>query len=248
MLNYLKAEGFKLCRRKYPYVFTAALWLCELLLLVPVWMINRETGHNEFSGMVNILSMLVILGLFAVVIISDMVFSDQYKHNTLKNEVSYGLSRSRIYLGKLCAAILTAVVLAVLIVGFYLALSWLLMPHGADTAVAMEGLGWTLLKAFPLWLGAAGVTMACYLNIRSNVAATFAAVGIIAVAPLMLKGFSLVTGTELLYRLSAFFLLTPFQGAIGRAGNTGFMWLIGMAWLIGSTVVGLLLFRRKEIS
>lgn len=248
MLNYLKAEGFKLCRRKYPYVFTAALWLCELLVLIPVWMVNQQSRRNEFSNMISILGMTVILGLFAVVIISDMVFSDQYKHNTLKNEVSYGLSRSRIYLGKLCAAILAAVVLAVLIIGFYLALSWILMPHGADTAAAMENMGLLLLKALPLWLGAAGVTIACYLNIRSNVAATFAAVGFIAVAPLLLKGIGLVTETELPYRLSNFFLLTPFQGAINLSGNTGLMWLIGMGWLIGSIVVGLLLFQRKEIN
>ena len=45
-------------------------------------------------------------------------------------------------------------------------------------------------------------------------------------------------------------LTTPFDRLI--AGNTdgliAYAWVLGLAWLVGSTVVGLLTFRKREIS
>ena len=38
-----------------------------------------------------------------------MIFSDEYKHQTLKNTVSYGISRVKIYLGKLISGLMAGV-------------------------------------------------------------------------------------------------------------------------------------------
>ena len=37
------------------------------------------------------------VGLYLVAVGGDAVFSEQYKYNTLKNEVSYGLTRVQVY-------------------------------------------------------------------------------------------------------------------------------------------------------
>ena len=63
-----------------------------------------------FQNTAQMVALILSVGLYATLLTGDIVFSDQYKNNTLKNEVSYGVPRVRIYLGKLIVAILVAIV------------------------------------------------------------------------------------------------------------------------------------------
>lgn len=49
------------------------------------------------------------MGYYLTMIVADMIFSDEYKHQTLKNTVSYGISRVKIYLGKLISGLMAGV-------------------------------------------------------------------------------------------------------------------------------------------
>ena len=250
MLNYLKAECFKVSRRKYPYLFLLFILLGEALILFTFWMVNTSTAHNNFDNTVLVLMVTMPIGLYLAVVVCDMVFSDQYKHNTLKNEVSFGISRTKLYMGKLIASVVVALVMLAAIMGFYLLGSLLCMPPGDNTALTMAGLGVSLLASLPLWLGAVGLTIALFFNIRSNVGAAFAAVGVIGFLPGALKMASLLKGYEIFLTIRSVCLLAPFDNLNTMVEANGLIgaWLIGMGWLIGSTVIGLLFFQRKEIS
>jgi ABC-2 type transport system permease protein len=250
MLNYLKAECFKVSRRKYPYLFLLFILLGEALILFTFWMVNTSTAHNNFDNTVLVLMVAMPIGLYLAVVVCDMVFSDQYKHNTLKNEVSFGISRTKLYMGKLIASVVVALVMLAAIMGFYLLGSLLCMPPGDNTALTMAGLGVSLLASLPLWLGAVGLTIALFFNIRSNVGAAFAAVGVIGFLPGALKMAALLTGNEIFLTIRSVCLLAPFDNLNTMVEANGLIgaWLIGMGWLIGSTVIGLLFFQRKEIS
>ena len=48
-----------------------------------------------------------------------MIFSEQYKYHTLKNEVSFGIPRTRIYLSRWAAVFLVMLLLYAVLVAVY---------------------------------------------------------------------------------------------------------------------------------
>lgn len=139
MLKYMNAEFYKVTHRVYPAGFLGVI-LGGIALIMVLLRQNAGPGAS-FDFMVGALCMALSVGLYLVVITCDMVFSDQYKYNTLKNEVAYGLPRARIYLGKLAATAIVSVVLCAVILAFYLLLARLLFPLGAATGETMTALG-----------------------------------------------------------------------------------------------------------
>lgn len=251
MLRYLRAEVYKAARRKYPYGFLLAMFLCEGLL-VAGWAFTNANGNDVgFSTGAGTLAMLLQVGLYSTLLIGDIVFSEQYKFSTLKNEVSYGIPRSRIYLGKLAVECLTALVLCTLVIGFYLGLCWVFLPHDpAADAQTLRAVGYCLLVSLPLWLGALGLVNLLFFQIKNSTVASFAVVGIfLGAAPLLQLLGALVH--PVFTALYSVMLTPPMDLAprmVGDMALLGRAWAIGAGWFAACTLIGLVLFRDKEIS
>lgn len=263
MVNYINAECYKAFRRKYFYIF-----LVSVLGLVAAFMLLlrveglRQTQTSEgmvmiqqvtVSELLGILSMALSTGLYFLLIAADVVFSDQYKYNTLKNEVSYGLPRFRIYMGKLVSSAVVAVALCALLIGGYLALSCIFFPVRDEMiGESLRTFGMWLAVAFPLWMGGLGLFMFLQFTLK-NTAATIAYVMIVG---FLGSGFmdllvvfmpSLEHVADIVRTIS---LNTPFAllGEQDPKELMGYAWALGTAWLSISTTAGFLCFRKKEIS
>ena len=94
MRNYLAAECYKTFRRKYFYIILAVCLGLEAVLLWGYWTTWKWGNSNvDFYSTAIMVPFMLSIGLYATIVTGDIVFSEQYKNNTLKNEVSYGLSR-----------------------------------------------------------------------------------------------------------------------------------------------------------
>lgn len=263
MAKYLNAECYKAFRRKYFYIFLAvilALAAAFMVLLRVEGLHETQTAEGmivvqkvSVSELLGILSMALSTGLYFCLIAVDMVFSEQYKYNTLKNEVSYGLSRVRIYLGKLLSSILVAVVLCAALVGGYLLLSFALFPAGEGLEASLRTFGLCLAVAFPLWLGGLGFFTMLQFLLRGSTGSTVVYVMVIG---LLGSGFltlmsvfipALEALNDLVVTIS---LSTPFNLMRRQAPESlmGYAWLLGAGWLAASTLVGLVGFSKKEIN
>lgn len=252
MLNYIKAELYKLTHRAYPYGFLAIVLALEGVMVgVMCWSNSHVDGYLPFSDAISILAPLLTMGLYLPLILGDMVFSDQYKHNTLKNEVSFGLPRTQIYLGKLITVILNSIVLSAIMVTFYVALAALLLPMDQSAAAAMQMLGYCLAFSFPLWLGAVGVSMFFFFLVRNSTVASMAFVLPMLVLPQMLQIAMLSARlrplAEALYRI---LLSTPFSVLNGNLNGELmiYAWAVGLGWFAVSTLVGVVAFRKREMN
>ena len=250
MRNYLAAECYKTFHRKYFYIDLIVCLVLECVLLGLYWLTMSWGNPNvTFSSTAVLVPFILSVGLYAPLITGDIVFSDQYKHNTLKNEVSYGLPRVRIYLGKLAVAALISVLAALLMLALYLGGCWLLFPHEVTDGQTWQLIGYCLAGAFPLWLASLGVVNACYFLIHSNTIAAFAGVGIIGVLPSVLQALGLLLHPvfEVIRQFMPNVMVDSLANMAFQWNYVGLCWLSGLVWFAAATAIGLLAFRRKEI-
>ncbi len=259
MLNYMRAELYKLFHRKYFWGTIVVFFVLEALLLSGYVFTNAHGNNIIFSDAVMEICLMLPLGSYFTLIAGEIGFAGQYKNSTLKNEVSFGLSRSRIYLGKLFAQLMAALITCFLVVAFYAAACRLLLPSTGDDIQALVKVGKCLLAALPIWLGMQALVCACFFLIRSEIGASALALGLYAGLPVGLKIIGLLMSPRpvgiwilkiVLWLPSSVLegLSNPANLAAEPLTYFGIPWLVGGVWFLGSTIVGLAGFQNKEIN
>ena len=251
MGKYIRAECYKaLHRGTYARTLRALILGGEalLLLLLKTASFSNATTYEQT---VSVLPLSLTVGLYLVLAVCDWVFSDQYKQNTLKNEVAYGLPRGRIYFGKLLSAVMPAVVLCAVIIGFYLGVGAVMFPTGEAAAVVEQllRLGQSLAVALPVWLGALGYAMMLFFVMKGA-----ATVAVVYVLTLSLDGILDLMRLFLpkLDALCAFLqrclIGAPMDSIVHGTYDVVYAWTVGLAWLCVSAVIGAICFQKREIS
>ena len=242
MLNYLSAELWRMTRRRLDLI-----WCAAYLLLVGVVALSWTGAplHQTMEGFRDFL----VIGLYLGYPLAALADGEARRLGTLRNEVSYGLSRGRIYLGKLLVSTGIAVLAAVVMMGFYLGLCWVLFPHTELDGMAWQLIGYCLAGAFPLWLAAQAMVNTCYFLVRGTNIAAFTAAGLLAVLPAILQAFGILfhPAFEVLRQFMPGVMLENLKNMAFQWNYVGLCWAAGLAWLAAATAVGLLAFRRKEI-
>lgn len=255
MLNYLHAELYKVLRRKYTWITLVVVMAMEALLVAGWVFTNVNGNHVTFGTGAGVLTMLLTMGLYATILTADMIFAGQYKYSTMKNEVSFGIPRARIYLGKLLAQVILAVAACVVIVAFYLALCWLTLYHDPEADfLMMKAVGYCLLVALPLWLGAQALSCMLCFTFKSEIAASYTVAAVFAVVPAAIEITALLLGGaagEVLmtvHRYMPSVLLDQARYVAGDMQLCGTAWIVGVAWVAVTTLVGLKIFSKREIA
>ena len=229
MLRSIRAEWYKAVRRPY---FPILFLTCTLLTVGAVYclyLIKTQSPGITPIGLPFALSLSplgMVMGLWLVAIGGDLVFSEQYKHHTLKNEVSFGIPRARIYLSRWAAVFLVMLLLYAVLVAVY------------------------TLAALPIWAGGLSLIMAIYFLIASaNMAAICYVALVLALPPLLdtlgkhiSPFFQLLHHLTLSYQLDLLLNVQILDWAlIGRC------WLVGLGWTAAATALGLFCFSRREL-
>lgn len=258
MLNYANAELYKVFRRKYPYATFLTLAGLAALLCAGFIFVNSGGAHTEFAHGAQSVLMVFSVGLYAALLICDMVFSDQYKSNTLKNEVSFGIPRSQIYLGKLAVEAVIGVVMSVLVVAFYVGMCYVTLYASPpeETVQTMEIIGYCVLAAIPQWLAALALTNMLFFLVKGSTLASILAVGIIAVTPVALELTALMIWSsaphvsDMLLAIRDHLPTQIISTAMSVVGDWSFIgrsFLVGGVWVAVTSAIGLAGFQKKEI-
>ena len=257
MADYLRAECYKLTHRSYLWLALLITGALELLLVVLFAALNGDITNMTASVGFTMLLYLLPIGYYATAITGDIVFSEQYRHNTLKNEVAYGLSRLRIYFGKLLTSCLLALAACAVIVLWYGLLCAVLLPGDGAMLRALQTVGLGLLAALPVWLGAQALFIMCFFVFRGSTAATLVGAGILAILGqaldflYLLVSFRAPALGEIVLVLQDLLLTAPLEGLIDDIGNwsrVGWAWAVGLGWFAATTAIGCWSFHKREIS
>lgn len=262
MLNYLRAEIYKFLHRKSFWITLVVVLGLEGLMIFSYAFTNAHGNDIEFAwGVSTILLIMGSLGCYFTLLTGDMVFAGQYKHATLKNEVSFGLPRYRIYLGKLVAQLFASLLMCGIMVLFYvIGCKLFLLPSSEEGSIAIfTSLGQTLLGSLPIWMGVQATVCACFFLIRSEIAAASVALGLFAVSAPVLEIIGLFTENYPISKtiwivyshLPTVMLdsnLLPYLAHQEYWPYLGKLCIVGGAWFVVSTAMGLWFFERKEIN
>jgi len=260
MLNYVNAELYKLRHKRGLLIGTGALMILESTLLLPgLW---KELDGAQVEVLLGFLVVLFPVGLFAAPIFAAAVFDDQYGHATLKNEVVFGIPRSRIYLGKLLAAMLAGTLAAVLVVGWYVIIAAILARDiSGVSAEIWICVGAAAAGAWMTWLAAVAFTF-FLLFVLKSVSGALASVYLLTMfgLPLCMIGYQQEPGRfDLFYWFSRLFYIAPYRRILeapsvimGQTMTPLFQALgesaaICLGWVTVTAALGLAVFSRREV-
>jgi|GEM_PF-313706 len=109
MLNYIKAELYRTFNRKYFYFFTGILAVLALGLNILLKLVGTKDNVTLINAIaLPVTDYLLLFPILLLVMIVDMIYTEEYKNGTLKNVVSFGMSRSKLVFGKFIAIIILA--------------------------------------------------------------------------------------------------------------------------------------------
>lgn len=253
MLRVIKSEGYKLCRRVYPYVFLGVVCGLGLLWVILFTWVNHASdgGSFRYEDTLYLVFTILPIGVFFTPAFMDMVFSEEYKNQTMKNTVSFGVPRASLYLGKLLVEWVTAVVSLLIILVVVLGSAWLLMgPRNPAEALELtRSLGLRLLGALPLWTGALCVIHMLAFQFKSSTLYTIGFVAVFMTFSEVLKMLGALISPVFL-TIRDWMIMPQFDVLSGGAVTgavVGKCWLVGLGFSLVFTLAGLLAFRRKEI-
>ena len=250
MLNYIKAELWKVSRRQVFYILLALLVLCTAVF-------TGTSSLNGFPSLAAAVSNTMITGFLAAPLLVQLV--DGGGPDTLKNELSFGLSLGRIYWGKLCAALALGLGFCLLLVGGSLLAGWMFLPRGGGDAVwyGWRLVGFCLAGALPVWCGLFAMCHTLALLVRSTAAwvagyyLTFF-IGQPVLVLLAMLFFNIYEATPAFTLLTA--VLMPYSllmPAVLEDWLTGqyqlWCWGVGLGWLAAAAALGLLLLARRDV-
>lgn len=182
MRNYIKAELYRSFNRVYFWGITAGFALITLLFNgLLLYMNYRWDQAISFVYLMEAGIMMLGAPFYLLVVFSDMITSEEQKNLTLKNVIGSGLSRSKMYLGKLIATVILAFISAGIILGAYLGSGLVLFGLGDTFSIGLlQDFSLRILAAIPLWIS--GIALVTFLAILIKNNTLFAMVYIFGVS------------------------------------------------------------------
>lgn len=152
MLNYIKSEYYRLTRGK-GFHFMAAV-LCGGVVLYNIASALGERyipdfRYGTFRFSLNFFTGQSYIMLFLGGIVAACLFSDDRKNGVMKNAVSYGISRTKILIGKCVVCLFAALGLMIVVGAAYVGSAYLLMkePEWLPLEEMLKGIGAALPSA-----------------------------------------------------------------------------------------------------
>lgn len=254
MLNYIKSECYKTWKRLYTRIFLLVLVLFAFAMSAGIFIIHFVTQSD-----VPIFQLIMASGfafiqtpIYFAIIFSDIVFSEEYKYRTLKNTLSFGITRTQIYFGKLIVSILLAVLTGLILFIVFIG-SALIFSGIPDDWSPLFMLVNHFATALPIYFGALCLSHAAACLIPNNTAFSFTYIGIILIPPLFLFSLSAFFTAPFIAELNNWTLSTPLFDVLSNLdswiGLRDFVhyFAVGALHVILSTVIGLFVFRKREI-
>lgn len=225
MLNYFKSEVYRALRSRELYLLTGIA--CAIVLLGNTLLFTVGTTDSTFPyntvwfSLSNLIAMLTFLFLGGFLVVA-LLFADDKKNGLFKNAVAHGLSRSKLFIGKILIGVVLGLVCMAIILAVYIGSAVLLLNGPAIEPIRylLEGVAATLPSVIAVII----LGVACFALLNNTTSAMIVWVAIVLAVPIALS----VIGQRFdLIASIASWIPTNFltqEVEILRSGQTDFLW------------------------
>lgn len=193
--------------------------------------------------------MLLIMAFIA----ASFVFGDEYKHHTLKNSISFGLSRTKIFCGKYIVSLVSALVCFAIIMACYVASAYILLENSGSEV--LRELFLSMAGTIPSAIFSLTLATALFFIIENGMGAALVWSGIIIVLPLVMK--LMGARIKICYEISHWLPWTMLSGNTVNQSAYSCIWdtpsgmihcfIVGIVSSVVFFVIGLRLFQKRDI-
>lgn len=243
MFNLIKADLYKSFHRIYLYIFMAVL-AAFAIFINSIAAANHALRESVFQDTLSLL----IYPVFFVVMFVDIMFGEENKEHTMKNTISFGISRVKIFITKIISAILAATAVAAVTLGvFYVCSLVLLKPGKGYTVALLSSLGLKIAIAILIYIAAIVVASFFSAFIKRNGLFIFSYYGFLIIPVLLFQLLSLVNPVFMDLKNSMLMMLPDTLAQATSAQMLNVVW-ISLAHIAVFGVLGTVLFKRQEIN
>ena len=256
MLNYIKSELYRIRTSKGTYVMFVLFSVLVVLfnLMIYGFKIADSTfpyGTTKFSlgTLADSLQMLILICL----VIASVVFAGEFKNNTIKNVVSFGISKTQMYIGKYIVTLLFAFILMPVVALMYALSAYLLLDNSGSQYLIL------FIKALvinlPIFISCITLGMALFFAVQNEVTGYWIWGTIIVIVPMVLALIGMKV--DLLADIAKWL---PWNlVASGEMTDTGYVYewctysgavksiISGVGFSIVFFIIGITTFRKTEI-
>jgi ABC-2 type transport system permease protein len=125
LLKLIHADLYKVFHRIFFYSMLAVM--AVLAVLVNFSLSKLSASNSAYASWMLVRLYFLSWPIFIMPILIDLIAAEEYKEHTLKNTVSYGLNRTKIYCSQLISSTILGVIVGVVALGFYCGSSLLLL-------------------------------------------------------------------------------------------------------------------------
>lgn len=138
MIHYIKSELYRIKHVKGVYLLTGICMALLLAMNLTLGYFRNHTGNfpygtTSFSFMMvdTALEVVMILSL----IMSCIIFADEYKNKTVMNSIAFGYSRLTVYFGKIITTLLVSIAALALVLAIFIGSAYLLLENSGTEAL-----------------------------------------------------------------------------------------------------------------
>lgn len=243
MVNYIKSELYKLFSSLHAKII--------LIFCIGFGLALGLIGFSYKEYILDIFMLyksLLSYSFFVTLIAAEIVFRDEYRYNTMKNVLSFGIERKTIFIGKLLISILVQVIMIVLILASLIGMICILYYGDlGNIKVEIKDLLTVLVKVTPFWLAGLGITTSLNFICEDKLEALAAFFTIVFIPSIMA---ALVTMFDIgSIETVSKYLIIPNLIKIKQSNGIGLLncVTIGCSYFLCFTIIGFGLFRKKEV-
>lgn len=138
MLNYIKSEFYRVFHGREVYLFTgvcAALTVLFNLILYLFKTFTPDFPYGSIRYSLNQLSSSMEILSYAGACLATFLFAEEHKSGTLKNTISFGISRNQFFTGKCIVCSVASLFSMIVILFFYFGSAYLLLEDTGGITV-----------------------------------------------------------------------------------------------------------------
>ncbi|MBS4538751.1 ABC transporter permease [Clostridium sp. D2Q-11] len=166
MLNYMRAEAYRNFNRMAFWNFVVITSVLTIVLNIAL----KVTPGMEIIGVSTLFEIgigMLTMPLFLVLIFIDLVTAEEQKNLTLKNAMSFGISRNKIVISKLIVTAVLAILSAIIILTVFFGSGSIIFGIDENVNIDLfQDFSIRLLAASTLWMGA--ITLGTFLALVMN--------------------------------------------------------------------------------